>query len=39
MVEFDDEEVLSWQDCPVIYVAWLYMLLLNNGFDYVVGEA
>ena len=41
MVEFDDEDFLSWQDCPevpVIYLAWLYMLLRNNGFDYTVGD-
>ena len=28
MIEFDDEEFLSWQDCPEVPVtslAWLYM--------------
>ena len=42
MVEYDDEDAFSYvdfPDTPVIYVAYLFMLLRNNGFDYAVGEA
>jgi hypothetical protein len=42
MIEFDDEEFLSWQDCPevpVISLAWLYMMLRCHGVDYAVGDA